>query len=337
MLGSDADAAAPSRQSAIADALRRRILGGVHLGTLGPDDRLGSVRDVAAQLRVDPRVVHAAYRQLAAEGLVSLRPRSGVFVATTAGQAEPFLPQTAAGVVDLFMLARSRGLAPTELRRQARLCLDSVRVRAACIECNQDQIHALCSELRHDYGIEATGVECDEALRPGSPARALERVDFLVTTRFHDVELKRRAARLRKPLVVISLEPEFMDQIRRVVAEEPLYFLCVDPRFAAKLPRIFAGLEAAIRPVVLGRDALDLIPTDALVYAMASAREHLPARPRSLPRLVTAPGMFSAASARALLTAIVRRNLQAAGGAGGQRPGRSRRAGSRPWAHSRTS
>jgi hypothetical protein len=236
-------------------------------------------------------------------------------VATTAGQAEPLLPQAAARVVDVFMLARSRGLAPSELRRQARVCLGSTRVRAACVECNQDQIHALCEELRRDYGVEARGLECDEALGTGPPARALERADFIVTTRFHAAELRRRAARLRKPLVVISLAPEFMDQIRRVVAAEPLYFLCVDPRFAAKLPRIFARLEKAIRPVVLGRDPLAGIPPGALVYAMASAREHLPARPRALPRLVTAPGMFSMESARALLTAIVRRNLEAARGA----------------------
>lgn len=274
-----------------------------------------SVRTLAMQRRADPRVVHAAYRQLAAEGLVALRPRSGVFVADAVGQAETLLPETAGWVVDLFTLARSRGMPPTELRRQARLCLNTVRIHAACVECNDDQLHALCLELERDYGISAARVEHDDFLRPGPPPRAVEKADLIVTTRFHAGALQRRAGRLRRPLIVISLDAGFLAEIRRVVMREPLYFLCTDPRFAAKLPRIFAGLGNAIRPLVIGRDPLDAIPQGALVYVMPSAREVLPPGWRHS-RVVTAPGVFSTESARALLTTIVRLNLQAVREAG---------------------
>lgn len=71
----------PARREAITDALRERVLGGVHLGTLEPGARLPSLRTVADEMHADPRLVHSAYRRLAAEGLVRLQPRSGVFVA----------------------------------------------------------------------------------------------------------------------------------------------------------------------------------------------------------------------------------------------------------------
>src|SRR5688500_9384713 len=62
------------------ESLRQRIVAGLHLGTLNAGDRLQSVRQVATEFGVNPRVVMAAYRQLAAEGLVRMRSRSGVFV-----------------------------------------------------------------------------------------------------------------------------------------------------------------------------------------------------------------------------------------------------------------
>jgi DNA-binding transcriptional regulator YhcF (GntR family) len=317
---------APSRRLAIAEALRERVLGGVHLGTLEPGARLPSLRTIAEEMHADPRLVHTAYRQLAAEGLVRLSPRCGIFVADSAGQAEALLPQTAGWVVDMFVLALAHGLAPTEFRRQARMCLDSVRVRAACVECNHDQIHALCEEVRRDYGIMAAGLERDDVLRRGAPPRALERADFIVTTRFHARELQERAARLHKPVIVVSLAPAFVAEIRRLVAEGPLYFLCTDPRFAAKLPHIFAGMRPAIRAVVLGRDRLEGIPRDAMVYAMPGARERLPSRWRRHPRVVTAPGVFSASSARDILTAIVLRNLRAVRASRARKAGRSKAA-----------
>jgi len=249
--------------------------------------------------------------------------RIGIFVADSAGDAEALLPQTAGRVVDMFILALSHGLAPAELRRQVRMCLDGVGVHATCVECNHDQVHALCEEVRRDYGIAATGLERDEFLRRGTPPHALERADFIVTTRFHAGELQKRAARLHKPVIVVSLAPAFVAEIHRLVEEGPLYFLCTDPRFAAKLPHIFAGVRATIRAVVLGRDSLEAIPREAMVYAMPSARERLPSRWKH-PRVVTAPGVFSASSARAILTAIVLRNLQAIRASRARKPGGAR-------------
>ena len=51
------------------------------LGQLKIGDRLPTVRDVAAQLAVNPNTVLKAYRQLETEGLLESRPGLGLFVA----------------------------------------------------------------------------------------------------------------------------------------------------------------------------------------------------------------------------------------------------------------
>ena len=54
----------------IAEAIRQRVLSGLHLGTLRPGARLPSSREVAEEFDVAPRTVISAYRWLAAVGLV---------------------------------------------------------------------------------------------------------------------------------------------------------------------------------------------------------------------------------------------------------------------------
>ncbi|MGH9293122.1 MAG: GntR family transcriptional regulator [Acidimicrobiales bacterium] len=59
----------------------------VSLGLLCPGDQLPSVREVVAQIAINPNTVHRAYRDLEKEGLVTGRPGIGTFVvALTAAQ-----------------------------------------------------------------------------------------------------------------------------------------------------------------------------------------------------------------------------------------------------------
>lgn len=49
-------------------------------GTVGPEDPLPSVRELASTLRVNPRTVSQAYSELEREGVVSVQPGRGTFV-----------------------------------------------------------------------------------------------------------------------------------------------------------------------------------------------------------------------------------------------------------------
>ena len=61
----------------IVDQVRRDIA----LDRLRTDDKLPTVRQLAAQLVINPNTIAKAYRQLEREGIISTRPGSGAFVA----------------------------------------------------------------------------------------------------------------------------------------------------------------------------------------------------------------------------------------------------------------
>jgi DNA-binding transcriptional regulator YhcF (GntR family) len=293
---------ATGSRAAVSDALRRHIQTALHLGTLRPGDRLASTRQVARELRAGPRAVMAAYRLLADEGLVCLRPRSGVFVSADTLPAEP-LPPVADWLLDVLLRGLTCGVSPAEVRRQARLLLDGRRPSAACVECNGDQLHALCRQLRDDYEFTATAVDLG-ALARGEPlpARAAA-ADLVVTTRFHAAEAGRLARRLRRPALVATLDTAFVQAVRRMMDGGPVWWLCTDPRFAAKLPLMWPG--ASINPLVIGEPGG--VPDGARVYATRAAAERL--SPEWRGRVVTIPRVFSAETARALLSFRVRRTL----------------------------
>ena len=60
----------------IADGFRAQIKAGVLRG----EDRLPSVRELAAELSINPNTIQRAYRQLEAEGWVASVPGKGCFV-----------------------------------------------------------------------------------------------------------------------------------------------------------------------------------------------------------------------------------------------------------------
>ena len=300
-----------SRRDEIADTLRQRVLTGLHFGTLRPGNRLPSVRVLEPELKADPRVILAAYRRLEGEGLVELRPRSGIYVAATSFVTGEMMPQTAAWIVEVLVQALGRGIPAVELPERMLRCLETLRLRAACLECNQDQITGLCTELHRDYGLEVHGTEI-EALRDGEIPHEVRRADLLVTTSFHAAEVQPIAKRLGKPLIVVSLRADFLAEVERILTQGPVYFVVADPRFATKLPRIFSSASgvANLRALVAGQDNLKQLPDAAPVYVMQAARALLDEL--DLPEHVI-PAMrgFSPDSARQLLTFIIRSNLAA--------------------------
>ena len=59
------------------------------LGYLREGDRLPTVKDVAADLVINPNTVVKAYRQLEHEGLAGGRPGQGTFITATSSPAPP--------------------------------------------------------------------------------------------------------------------------------------------------------------------------------------------------------------------------------------------------------
>lgn len=308
------------RRGEVADRLRQRIVAGLHLGVVRHGDRLPSVRALAPEVGADPRVVLAAYRQLEEEGLVEVRPKSGIYVASTAAGAGDPLPQLAEWIVEVLGQALTRGVPAIEFPERVRRCLETVTFRTACIECNRDQIAGLCRELERDYGLDTTGVELADLEAVELPA-AVRDADLLVTTSFHAGAVQRVAQSLGKPWIAVHLRPDFLAEAIRFLEQGPVYFVATDERFADKLRLIFSptGRVENVRALIVGRDDLTQIPPGMPTYVMPAARPHLEGVPLGS-QLIPAPRVFAEESARELLAFVVRANLDAERNGGQDRP-----------------
>jgi DNA-binding transcriptional regulator YhcF (GntR family) len=305
------------RRTDVAAALRQRLLSGLHLGVLRPGGKLPPVRELARELGADPRVVLAAYQQLEKEGIVELRQRSGIYVAPVGRLIGDERAHQAEWVVDAVLEGLRRGIPAPAYARRVEQYLTRLRLRAACVECNRDQIAALSTELEADYGFEVAGVNVDD-LASDRPPEALRRADLVVTTPFHAGVVSDVARRLGKSWVAASLRVDVYAEIARLLPTRPVYFVVSDPTYATKLRGIFGNVPGGtgFRALVYGRDALGEIPADAPTYISRTARERLDDA-RLLARVMPEQRALSTESAREILTFVVRANMAAARGAHG--------------------
>ncbi|MFE0020629.1 GntR family transcriptional regulator [Amycolatopsis sp. NPDC059021] len=69
--------------------LVQQVRHALRLGLLSEGDQLPKVKDVVAQLAINPNTVLKAYRELEHDGLVAARPGVGTFVTTTLAGPPP--------------------------------------------------------------------------------------------------------------------------------------------------------------------------------------------------------------------------------------------------------
>lgn len=300
------------RRNEITEILRQRVFSGLHLGILRHRGRLPSVRQVARELRANPRVILAAYRTLEGEGLVELKLRSGIFVAPLERSVADPAPRRADWMVDVLIKGLQHGVLPHGLPQGVAQCLDAVDLHAVVLECNDDQLYSVPEELERDFGIQTTGIEIESVGAGGEIPGELRQVDLLVTTAFHQKEVRVIAKRLGIPVIVITMCTDLFTEVGRLLPQERVYFVVSDPRFARKLHQLFASSQGAanLRTLVLGSDDLKEIPDDAPTYLTRLTRRRLKENPL-LNRVLPEDRVFSQESARQILSFLVRTNLAA--------------------------
>ncbi|HEX9943985.1 MAG TPA: GntR family transcriptional regulator [Thermoanaerobaculia bacterium] len=299
------------RREVIRDGLQQRVMSGLHLGRLHPGERLGSARQTARESGTDYRMVVAALRGLEHDGLLEIRPRGGIYVGCRGPRSRSYKLRGFGDRLAEFILGElAGGLPVAAAAERLRHCLDTARLRAACIECNQDQLDFLCQELQVGFGLESAAVEIDR-LR-GGPPLPVRQADVLVSTTFHTAEVRRWAARLGKACVIVTLDPRRRDEVTRLLTERPVYFIGTDPRWAAKARVIWAREPGAerLRVLTIGHDALGNIPEDAAVMLMPRARQLL-AGTALMERALPHRGL-SRETKRQILSFLVHANMAAA-------------------------
>lgn len=170
------------RKAFIASTLRKRIEHSLHTRALAPGDRLPSTREIGNELGADPRVVMAAYGDLAEEGLVVLRPRSGVFVAPASALPGEERAPSADFLTDILVAGVVRGFPLLRFTDDLRIAAFGRRLRATVIGSTVDQAYGLARELNVDYGMETTPLLSEQMTAGNLVRSAFQRAHLVVTT-----------------------------------------------------------------------------------------------------------------------------------------------------------
>ncbi|HEX8359337.1 MAG TPA: GntR family transcriptional regulator [Longimicrobium sp.] len=290
--------------------LRRRVLGLLHAGRLKPGERLPSIRQVSGSTGADHRVVADAYRVLERDGLVTIRPGSGVYLAYP-GQSGGAVSESIRWMSGLLLDGWERGLPRAEVGEVVRRSTET-RPRCACLESNEDHMVAVCAELEDDFGLEPVPLRVDPTTEARDiPPGNLARVDLVVTTVFHADLARAAALRAGKPFVVLTLHPDFSTEVDRVLQEPSVTVVYVDPRYEDRA-RVFL----AVTPYL---DRIRFVPVDRVGdLPLDLARPHVLLTRAARRRLgmddfhlvPPPPPVVSSESARELFDVIVRLALQ---------------------------
>ena len=299
-------------RNAIVDTLRGRVLRGLQSGTLGAGDRLPSARELAAEFGADHRLLIVAYKVLAVEGLVELRPRGGAYVRARPPGQDGLPPLPESWLVDVLVQGLGRELPGPELHEWLRRCVETLRLRAVVIAATEDQAYALCRELRDDFGFEAEAVLAEELREGGIVPLPIRRADMLLTTQAHADRVLELGREEHKAVTVIEVRPELRGGEWALLLRRPVYAVVASAEFGDILRKFFAHLPGIdnLRIVVHGRDDLSDIPGGAATYVTQRVRANL-GGVRMPGRVLPSVRTISTESARELFAFVVRANIEA--------------------------
>ncbi|CAA9357572.1 MAG: hypothetical protein AVDCRST_MAG68-4183 [uncultured Gemmatimonadetes bacterium] len=289
------------------ERLRTWIASGLHLGHLRPGSRLPSIRQVADAAGAEHRAVAAAYRTLAAEGLVEVRNRQGAFVAGNWDPAPPALGETAEWLAGVLEGASGLRIRVPQLSDVVARWTTSARIRCACIESVEDERAALVAEMAGQWGMDAFAVAPDRVRADGRGApEALHGAELIVTTAFHATEAHAAGRSLGVPVLVLAAGAEMVQAAEEVLARGSLTAVVADPGYAVRL-RFLRGSERL--RVVLADDAAalaSLAPAECVLLTPAARQRLGTDAPRML---VPLPSFVSRTPARTIAAFLIQHNL----------------------------
>ncbi|MGI8496650.1 MAG: GntR family transcriptional regulator [Gemmatimonadaceae bacterium] len=298
------------RHAHLVNAIRDRIRGSLQVGAINPGERLPSTRVLATELRADPRVIAAAYRELEKEGLVALRPRSGVYLADADAAPGPTERSVAEWIGDVMCEGVLRGI-PANRLSDLLLQATGEPIAVVAIATTADQTAGIVHELRHDYGLNARGVLAETVSPRTEPPRLIERARLLLTTDGNGPWVTRWAERLGKSCIVATLRPDLPHAEWLLAMRSSVYVVAVDPRFLRIVRNFLKDVEGAENLHLLtadDRDAIRAIPRDAATYVTQAARDRL-GRTQLPGRVIPNTRIFAPDCVRAIAGFVARETL----------------------------
>lgn len=292
----------------VTSLLRDRIRDATEMGAMRTGDRLPGTRRLATELEVDPRLVASVLRRLEQEGLVEMRPRSGVYIAReSAGtSANGALPRDWA--CEVVAQAVERGMPVHRMAAAVAQLTDTYKVRAAVIAATSDQAVGIVRELQDDYGIAAAAV-FPEQLAAGRYPKSILRAQLIVTTTQLESSMRRISAALGKPSITVRVRPDLFSEDWISFMRGRVYVIVADPRFRAMLRVILKPVPGSANVSILlaGDDDVSLVPRNARTYVTECARRML-GRGALPGRIIRPRRVFSSETVREVVAFLVAYN-----------------------------
>jgi GntR family transcriptional regulator len=248
----------------ILDQLRDRIMTGLYLGRWEPGERLPSIRDVAGVENVDRKTAAAAYRRLQQEGLVRVRPRSGVYLRDQAGSNHggPLERLYRRWLENVYDGARDLGLDTHTILRLITAVAEIEQRRIPVIDDDWSQAEAIAHELRERLSIKAVPYLLDEVRGDDS---VLSAAPFIVTNPYHRTTL----AESGRVVVETTLASRTFKELRRKARDRRVLILVPSNAVAERLRRALE--QGQLLPASAQADVLSATDRDALLAAAADA------------------------------------------------------------------
>jgi DNA-binding transcriptional regulator YhcF (GntR family) len=289
----------------VTERLRAGIAAALDLGYLRPGDRLPGTREAASASGIDHRVISAAYRRLAAEGLVEVRPRRGPVVAAPPAAVEEALGETPEWLAGVLEGAAQLQVRLPSLADLVRRWTASVPVRCLCVDSTEDGRAALVNEMTAQWGMECESAAPEERGSQRELAAAIRAADVVVTTHFDAGTVRPLARMAGKPVVVAAARADLVESVEEALRRGPLTAVVADGAYAERL-RVVPNGERLRAVLVTDGSAVEALSPDEAVLLTLAAQQRLN---RSL-RLLAAPGHFVAPlDPRALARVLIRANL----------------------------
>jgi PAS domain S-box-containing protein len=289
----------------VTDRLRGGVAAALDLGYLRPGDRLPGTREAASVSGIDHRVISAAYRRLAAEGLVEVRPRRGPVVA-----AQPAADTEELGETPEWLAGVLEGAAQLQVRLPSlgdlvRRWTATVPVHCLCVDATEDGRAALVNEMSAQWGMECASASPEERGSQRELAAAVRAADLVVTTHFNAGAVRPLARMAGKPVVVAAARPDLVEALEDALRRGPLTAVVADLAYAERL-RVLPNGDRLRAVLATDLGTIEALSPDEAVLLTLAAQQKVK-RPL---RLLAAPGHFVAPlDPRALARVLIRANL----------------------------
>lgn len=293
----------------MASILRDRIERGIMSRAIVLGDRLPGAREISAEYKVDQRVVAAAYRELADEGWVEIRQRSGVYAAmrNIALNSDRHVP--AELLSQTLRAAVSAGYRTRDFADFLQGVASGRRLRAGVVADTRDQCEGIAHELGEYFDLPADWVLTAEIENSRTPPRTIARANILITTGSVSSKVSSLGRKLGKRVIVISMREGIIGSDGIALLQRPLYVVACDQQFITLLKGFVAGISGAenVRMILVDSPAVLEIPRGAPTYITQAARKVL-GKTRLPGRLMETPRVFGADCAAEILDAMITAN-----------------------------